>query len=216
MPAAGSRRLSRSSTSRRSPSTFSAAGRRSRRPARCSAGRHESTSSRGSPLRSAGCASVSWPAPRERPIGSRPVTDRRSALITGVTGQDGSYLADLLLEKGYEVHGMVRRTSTSDLSRIRHIQDRIKLVPGDLMDQHSLTTAVHEIQPDEVYNLAAQSFDAASWSQPVLTGELTGMGVTRMLEAARLAKPDARFYQASSSEMLGKVKQSPENENTPF
>jgi len=140
----------------------------------------------------------------------------KKALITGITGQDGSYLADLLLEKGYEVHGLIRRTSTSDLSRIRHIQDRIKLVPGDLMDQHSLTTAVHEIQPDEVYNLAAQSFVAASWSQPVLTGELTGMGVTRMLEAVRLAKPDARFYQASSSEMFGKVKQSPQNENTPF
>src|SRR5438034_10362395 len=140
----------------------------------------------------------------------------KKALITGITGQDCSYLADLLLEKGYEVHGLIRRTSTSDLSRIRHIQDRIKLVPGDLMDQHSLTTAVHEIQPDEVYNLAAQSFVAASWSQPVLTGELTGMGVTRMLEAVRLAKPDARFYQASSSEMFGKVKQSPQNENTPF
>jgi len=140
----------------------------------------------------------------------------KKALITGVTGQDGSYLADLLLEKGYEVHGLIRRTSTSDLSRIRHIQDRIKLVPGDLMDQHSLTTAVHEIQPDEVYNLAAQSFVAASWSQPVLTGELTGMGVTRMLEAVRLAKPDARFYQASSSEMFGKVKESPQNESTPF
>jgi GDPmannose 4,6-dehydratase len=140
----------------------------------------------------------------------------KKALITGVTGQDGSYLADLLLEKGYEVHGLIRRTSTSDLSRIRHIQDRIRLVPGDLMDQHSLTTAVHEIQPDEVYNLAAQSFVAASWSQPVLTGELTGMGVTRILEAVRLAKPDARFYQASSSEMFGKVKESPQNESTPF
>src|SRR5881397_2355865 len=140
----------------------------------------------------------------------------KKALITGITGQDGSYLADLLLEKGYEVHGLIRRTSTSDLSRIRHIQDRIKLVPGDLMDQHSLTTVVHEIQPDEVYNLAAQSFVAASWSQPVLTGELTGLGVTRMLEAVRLAKPDARFYQASSSEMFGKVKETPQNESTPF
>jgi GDPmannose 4,6-dehydratase len=140
----------------------------------------------------------------------------KKALITGITGQDGSYLADLLLQKGYEVHGLIRRTSTSDFSRIRHIQDRVKLVPGDLMDQHSLTTAVHQIQPDEVYNLAAQSFVAASWSQPVLTGELTGLGVTRMLEAVRLAKPDAKFYQASSSEMFGKVKQSPQNESTPF
>src|SRR6266511_3296424 len=140
----------------------------------------------------------------------------KKALITGITGQDGSYLADLLLAKGYEVHGLIRRTSTSDFSRIRHIQDRINLVPGDLMDQHSLTTAIHEIQPDEVYNLAAQSFVAASWSQPVLTGELTGLGVTRMLEAVRLAKPDARFYQASSSEMFGKVQESPQNEKTPF
>jgi len=140
----------------------------------------------------------------------------KKALITGVTGQDGSYLADLLLEKDYEVYGLIRRTSTSDLTRIKHIEDRIKLVPGDLMDQHSLTTVVHEIQPDEVYNLAAQSFVAASWSQPVLTGELTGLGVTRMLEAVRLAKPDARFYQASSSEMFGKVKETPQNESTPF
>jgi len=140
----------------------------------------------------------------------------KKALITGITGQDGSYLADLLLEKGYEVHGLIRRTSTSDFSRIGHIQDRIKLVPGDLMDQHSLTTAIHEIQPDEVYNLAAQSFVPTSWSQPVLTGELTGLGVTRVLEAVRGAKPDARFYQASSSEMFGKAQQSPQNESTPF
>jgi len=141
---------------------------------------------------------------------------RKSALITGITGQDGSYLADLLLEKGYEVHGLIRRTSTTDLGRILHIQDRINLVPGDLMDQHSLTTAIHEIQPDEVYNLAAQSFVPTSWSQPVLTGELTALGVTRMLEALRLAKPDAKFYQASSSEMFGKVQESPQNERTPF
>ena len=140
----------------------------------------------------------------------------KKALITGITGQDGSYLADLLLGKGYEVHGLIRRTSTTDLGRIVHIQDRISLVPGDLMDQHSLTTAIHEIQPDEVYNLAAQSFVPTSWSQPVLTGELTGMGVTRMLEAVRLAKPDAKFYQASSSEMFGKVQESPQNEGTPF
>jgi GDPmannose 4,6-dehydratase len=140
----------------------------------------------------------------------------KKALITGITGQDGSYLADLLLDKGYEVHGLIRRTSTTDLSRISHVQNRINLVPGDLMDQHSLTTAIHEIQPDEVYNLAAQSFVPTSWSQPVLTGELTGMGVTRMLEAVRLAKPDAKFYQASSSEMFGKVQESPQNERTPF
>jgi len=140
----------------------------------------------------------------------------KKALITGITGQDGSYLADMLLEKGYEVHGLIRRTSTSDFSRISHIQGRIKLVPGDLMDQHSLTTAIHEIQPDEVYNLAAQSFVPASWSQPVLTGDLTGLGVTRMLEAVRLAKPDTRFYQASSSEMFGNVQESPQNESTPF
>ncbi len=140
----------------------------------------------------------------------------KKALITGITGQDGSYLADLLLEKGYEVHGLIRRTSTTDLSRISHIQNRVNLVPGDLMDQHSLTTAIHEVQPDEVYNLAAQSFVPTSWSQPVLTGELTGLGVTRMLEAVRLAKPDARFYQASSSEMFGKVRESPQNESTPF
>ena len=140
----------------------------------------------------------------------------KKALITGITGQDGSYLADLLLEKGYEVHGLIRRTSTTDLSRISHVQHRINLVPGDLMDQHSLTTVIHEIQPDEVYNLAAQSFVPTSWSQPVLTGELTGLGVTRVLEAVRLAKPDAKFYQASSSEMFGKVQESPQNEGTPF
>jgi len=140
----------------------------------------------------------------------------KTALITGITGQDGSYLADLLLEKGYEVYGLIRRTSTSDFSRISHIQHRVQLVPGDLMDQHSLTTVVHETQPDEVYNLAAQSFVPTSWSQPVLTGELTGLGVTRVLEAVRLAKPDAKFYQASSSEMFGKVQQSPQNESTPF
>ncbi len=111
----------------------------------------------------------------------------KKALITGITGQDGSYLADLLLAKGYEVHGLIRRTSTSDFSRIRHIQDRIDLVPGDLMDQHSLTTAIHEIQPDEVYNLAAQSFVAASWSQPVLTGELTDhRQLPRVLRPLRL------------------------------
>src|SRR5712692_3208453 len=140
----------------------------------------------------------------------------KKALITGITGQDGSYLADLLLEKGYEVHGLIRRTSSPNLGRISHIRDRIHLVPGDLMDQHSLTTAVHEIQPDEVYNLAAQSFVPTSWSQPVLTGEITALGVTRMLEAIRSARPNAKFYQASSSEMFGKVQEWPQNEKTAF
>ena len=140
----------------------------------------------------------------------------KKALITGITGQDGSYLAEFLLGKGYEVHGLVRRTSTPNFSRISQLRDRIHIVPGDLMDQHSLTTAVHEIQPDEVYNLAAQSFVAASWSQPVLTGEITALGATRMLEAVRLAQPNARFYQASSSEMFGNIQEWPQNEKTPF
>ncbi len=140
----------------------------------------------------------------------------KKALITGITGQDGSYLAEFLLGKGYEVHGLIRRTSTSDYNRITHIQDKVTLVPGDLMDQHSLTTAVYEIQPDEIYNLAAQSFVPTSWSQPVLTGEITGLGVTRMLEAIRSAKPNAKFYQASSSEMFGKVQEWPQNERTAF
>ena len=140
----------------------------------------------------------------------------KKALITGITGQDGSYLADLLLDKGYEVYGLVRRTSMPNLSRVAHIVDRIQMVPGDLTDQHSLTQAVHEIQPDEVYNLAAQSFVPTSWSQPVLTAEITGLGVTRMLEALRLGKPDARFYQASSSEMFGNVQEWPQNEKTLF
>jgi len=140
----------------------------------------------------------------------------KKALITGITGQDGSYLAELLLEKGYEVYGLVRRTSTSNLSRINHLQDRLHFVPGDLMDQQSLITALYDIQPDEVYNLAAQSFVPASWSQPVLTGEITALGATRMLEALRGAKPNARFYQASSSEMFGNIQESPQNERTPF
>jgi GDPmannose 4,6-dehydratase len=140
----------------------------------------------------------------------------KKALITGITGQDGSYLADLLLEKEYEVYGLIRRTSMPNLSRIAHIVDKIKMIPGDLTDQHSLTQAVHEIQPDEVYNLAAQSFVPTSWSQPVLTAEITGLGVTRMLEAIRLGKPDARFYQASSSEMFGNVQEWPQNEKTQF
>lgn len=140
----------------------------------------------------------------------------KKALITGITGQDGSYLAELLLEKGYEVHGMTRRTSTMNLERIKAIEDKITLHPGDLLDQHSLTSMVKEIQPDEVYNLAAQSFVETSWKQPVLTGEFTALGVTKMLEAVRLVNPEIRFYQASSSEMFGKVVETPQNEDTPF
>lgn len=140
----------------------------------------------------------------------------KKALITGITGQDGSYLAELLLEKGYEVYGLTRRTSTQNFERIKHVVHDIHLVSGDLIDQHSMTNAIHEIQPDEIYNLAAQSFVQASWEQPVLTGEFTALGVTRVLEAMRLAKPDARFYQASSSEMFGKVMETPQKETTPF
>ncbi len=139
-----------------------------------------------------------------------------TALITGVTGQDGSYLAEFLLSKGYRVVGMVRRSSTTNFDRIRHIQDDIEIVAGDLLDQSSLMDIVREHQPDEVYNLAAQSFVQTSFSQPVLTGEFTGLGVTRVLEAIRLIKPDARFYQASSSEMFGKVVEVPQRESTPF
>jgi len=138
------------------------------------------------------------------------------ALITGITGQDGSYLAEFLLEKGYEVIGMVRRTSTVNFSRIQHIQDRITLVSGDLLDQGSLIAILRDYQPDEVYNLAAQSFVPTSWEQPVFTGEVTALGVTRMLEAIRTVDPSIRFYQASSSEMFGKVREVPQNENTPF
>jgi GDPmannose 4,6-dehydratase len=140
----------------------------------------------------------------------------KRALITGITGQDGSFLADFLLEKGYEVFGLVRRSSTLNFERIRHIQDRITILSGDLLDQNSLLTAVAEAQPDEVYNLAAQSFVPASWAQPVLTGEATALGVMRLLEAVRRANPRARFYQASSSEMFGKVRESPQSETTPF
>jgi GDPmannose 4,6-dehydratase len=140
----------------------------------------------------------------------------KKALITGVTGQDGSYLAEFLLEKGYEVHGVTRRTSTQNYERINGIIDAIQLHQGDLLDQHSLTQLVKDIQPEEVYNLAAQSFVPTSWSQPVLTGEFTALGVTRMLEAIKLANPETKFYQASSSEMFGKVQQTPQNELTPF
>ena len=139
-----------------------------------------------------------------------------TALITGITGQDGSYLAELLLDKGYRVVGVVRRSSTTPYERIGHLIDRVELVSADLLDQTSLTDAVHECQPDEIYNLAAQSFVQASWPQPVLTGEFTALGVTRMLEAMKKAAPKARFYQASSSEMFGKVHESPQRETTPF
>ena len=138
------------------------------------------------------------------------------ALITGITGQDGSYLAEHLLAKGYEVVGMVRRTSHHSYERIEHLLDRITIVTGDLLDQHSLTVVLQETRPDEVYNLAAQSFVPTSWTQPVLTGEFTALGVTRILEAIRLVHPGARFYQASSSEMFGKAQETPQSERTPF
>ncbi|MGH9175698.1 MAG: GDP-mannose 4,6-dehydratase, partial [Vicinamibacterales bacterium] len=141
---------------------------------------------------------------------------RKTALITGITGQDGSYLAELLLSKGYRVVGMMRRTSTETVGRISHLLDKVELVHGDLLDQLSLISLIREYQPDEVYNLAAQSFVPTSWQQPVLTGEFTALGVTRLLEAVRLAKPDARVYQASSSEMFGKVQEVPQTEQTPF
>ena len=139
-----------------------------------------------------------------------------TALITGVTGQDGSYLAELLLAKGYRVVGVVRRTSHDSYERIQHLVGRMEIVPADLLDQHSLQSVVQAAQPDEVYNLAAQSFVPTSWTQPVLTGEFTALGVTRLLDAIRLVKRDARFYQASSSEMFGKVRETPQRETTPF
>src|SRR6058998_2941202 len=139
-----------------------------------------------------------------------------TALITGITGQDGSYLAEFLLEKGYRVVGMTRRSSTSGEERIVHILDRLEIVQGDLLDQASLVSALQDVSPTEVYNLAAQSFVPTSWNQPVLTGEFTGLGVTRLLEAIRLAHPQARFYQASSSEMFGKAMETPQRESTPF
>jgi GDPmannose 4,6-dehydratase len=140
----------------------------------------------------------------------------QTALITGVTGQDGSYLAELLLAKGYRVVGVVRRTSHDSYERIQHLVERIEVVAADLLDQHSLQTVVRDTKPDEIYNLAAQSFVPTSWTQPVLTGEFTALGVTRLLDAIRLEKPDARFYQASSSEMFGKVHETPQRETTPF
>ena len=141
---------------------------------------------------------------------------QKTALITGITGQDGSYLAEFLLEKGYRVFGMVRRASTENFERIATIRDKVTLIQADLLDQMSLISIISESQPDEIYNLAAQSFVPTSWTKPVLTGQFTALGVTRVLEAMRLTKPDARFYQASSSEMFGKVAEAPQTETTPF
>jgi GDPmannose 4,6-dehydratase len=140
----------------------------------------------------------------------------KKALITGITGQDGSYLAEFLLKKGYKVIGMVRRTSTVNFQRIKHIQDQIELVQGDLLDEVSLMTILRQHRPGEVYNLAAQSFVQTSWLQPVFTGEVTALGVTRLLDAMRMVDTNIRFYQASSSEMFGKVREVPQSENTPF
>ena len=139
-----------------------------------------------------------------------------TAIVTGITGQDGSYLAEFLLAKGYDVIGMVRRSSTVTFQRIKHIQDDITIIQGDLHDQSSLVDVIERYRPDEVYNLAAQSFVPTSWNQPVLTGEVTALGVTRLLEAIRLINPKTRFYQASSSEMFGKVREVPQSEDTPF
>ncbi len=140
----------------------------------------------------------------------------KRAVVTGITGQDGSYLADFLLEKGYHVTGMVRRSSTEKFDRLEHLRDKIKICQGDLLDQLSLIHLIEQEEPDEVYNLAAQSFVPTSWNQPVLTAEFTGVGVTRMLESIRLVNPKIRFYQASSSEMFGKVREIPQRETTPF
>src|SRR4051794_20166662 len=149
-------------------------------------------------------------------VQSWPALMPKSALITGITGQDGSYLAELLLDKGYDVHGMVRRASTEKFERIEHIRDRITLHQSDLLDQRSLVDTLREARPDEIYNLAAMSFVGVSWLQPTLTAEFTGVGVTRMLEAMRETCPDSRFYQASSSEMFGNVREVPQTEKTPF
>jgi GDPmannose 4,6-dehydratase len=140
----------------------------------------------------------------------------KTALITGITGQDGSYLAELLLEKGYRVSGMVRRASTENFQRVEHLRDRITLLQGDLLDQTSIASVLDQVRPDEVYNLAAMSFVPTSWQKPVLTAEFTAVGVTRVLDALRQTCPRARFYQASSSEMFGKVRETPQKETTPF
>src|SRR5579864_7329897 len=149
-------------------------------------------------------------------VSSETFSLQKTALITGITGQDGSYLAELLLSKGYRVVGMTRRTSTEVHERIEHIVGDVEIVSGDLLDQSSITSIVNDVRPAEVYNLAAQSFVPASWSQPVLTGEFTALGVTRVLESIRHVDPTIRFYQASSSEMFGKVQEVPQRETTPF
>ena len=159
---------------------------------------------------------MSWQTPAPGAGTSVLMTKPTRALITGITGQDGSYLAELLLEKGYEVVGMVRRSSTVNFERIAHIQDRLTLVSGDLLDEGSMIAVVSEHRPTEIYNLAAQSFVMTSFSQPVLTGDVTALGVTRLLEAVRIVDPDIRVYQASSSEMFGKVVETPQTERTPF
>ena len=140
----------------------------------------------------------------------------KRAIITGITGQDGSYLAELLLSKGYKVYGMVRRSSTESSERIEHLRDNISIMQADLLDQLSIIELIEEVEPDEVYNLAAQSFVPTSWNQPTLTGEFTALGVTKMLEAVKLVNRKIKFYQASSSEMFGKVRETPQNELTPF
>src|SRR5437667_10946402 len=156
------------------------------------------------------------PKPKPATEARQPRQPRKTAVITGVTGQDGSYLAELLLDKGCEVIGVVRRTSHDSYELIGHLLDRLHVVAADLLDQNSLTTVIRAAKPDEVYNLAAQSFVPTSWNQPVLTGESPALGVTRLLEAIRLAHPQARFYQASSSEMFGRVVETPQRESTPF
>src|SRR5918995_859056 len=182
------------------------------RPPACTTtpdGRPRSRSRRPWPTPSTGGASASSPRTASEP-------HVRRALITGITGQDGSYLADLLVEKGYEVWGVVRRASTESYERIEHLRERLSFVQADLLDQPSLVAALQEAEPDEVYNLAAQSFVPTSWTQPVLTAEFTAVGVTRVLEAIRQVDPSVRFYQASSSEMFGRVVETPQNEATPF
>jgi len=169
-----------------------------------------------SPKRPSAAGAPGGPKGGKAKGGRRQEQPRRTALITGITGQDGSYLAEFLLAKGYEVIGVVRRTSHDSYERIGHLLDRLHIVPADLLDQHSLTSVIRDARPQEVYNLAAQSFVPTSWTQPVLTGEFSALGVTRLLEAVRLAGPEARVYQASSSEMFGKAVETPQSETTPF
>src|SRR5437588_1473866 len=214
--ATGTPPTSSSSTCPASRWTCSGAGPRSKKPSACSAGRPRSSWRTGCGTPPTGCASTPrWPD-EALPVNPCSPMSARRALITGITGQDGSHLADLLLDKGYEVHGMVRRSSTEKFERIEHLRDRITLHQGDLLDQRSLVDTLRAARPDEIYNLAAMSFVAVSWIQPTLTAEFTGVGVTRLLEAMREACPEARFYQASSSEMFGKVREVPQTETTPF